>query len=333
MIVLSTVGLVLAVTPTGVVAEMTYNAKKGLNMLDVTLNVIDPLIAQNAIDVNSNPITTVVVDGGTKFFMKGTVTDKTTGQLTDGVTVHLYAKMGGQFVTYVAGCSGTSEPSGCEWNSEVTSGGGQWSSMWTQPAGNAQDWLEVRSDGIYQGAKNEHQWTGNPAGQTLTLFATMWAGDGSFKGRTADLNIQVSAASTGINAVASTMINSCGPYTTGQSGTCQTTSPLAFQVTFTTAADQVSSAKVVWAGPGSGSQTLTKSSTNPALWTGTVTLVPGTYSIQVIAYGSGSSSKQVLSITYDGSTINGNGPSQWLYVWIVTLIIGVSMVAYSTRLD
>ena len=311
---------------------MNYSVVKNLKMLDVTITVIDPLITQQAVDLNSNPITTVAVDSGTKIFVKGTVTDKTSNQLTNDVRVHLYAKMGGQYVTYVAGCSGTSEPSGCEWNSEVTSGSGQFSTIWTQPAGNSQDWLEVRSDGIYQGAKNEHQWTGNPAGQTLTIFATMWAGDGSFKGRTADLNIQVSSG-PGPTFAASTMINSCGPYSTGSSATCQTTSPLAFQVTFTSAADQVSSAKVVWAGPGSGSQTLAKSATNPALWTGTVSLAPGTYSVQVIAYGAGSSSKQVLSITYDGGTINPSGPSPWLYLWVATLMIGVAMVAYSTRLD
>lgn len=337
MMVLAVFGITasMSLTVQGYTKLAMYDASKGLHMLDVGLTIVNPAITAMVTDTSGNQISQVAV--GTSLGMRGTVVDKTTSQGVAGLTVHLYARIG-TYVSLLPNCNYSSEPSDCEWDSEISFLNGDWSTSANLPNNsppNYPEWLTIQSDGIYAHSVNTNPqdmraWTGDPTGKTLTLFAAMWAGDGSFVGRTPDISLAIPAIA--FNPQASTTINTCGPYLTSQGGTCSAVSPLLFTTTFTSQGSQVTSATVNWSGTSSGSQALTQSSTN--VWTGSVTLSPGSYVIQVVASDAASNHKIVLAVNWNGGVINV--PPPWsiaLIASIIALFAGIGVVVYSRKIN
>ncbi len=304
MIIVGAIMGVASFIPTGMAASLSYNVGKTLHLLDITVTVISPAITQQVVDANGQALTQITVGAGTRIYTKGTVKDASTQQVAGGVRVHLYAKIGGTYATYTTSCSLTDEPSCAEWNSELTYADGTWdtSKATSFPDGtpNVAEWLEVKSDGIYNKGTTKI-WSGDPNSKTLALFATMWAGDGSFSGRTSDVGLPCSAV---VCSVPSGYTNYINGELVVQGASYKVTTPTEFKTVPASNPSAVSKVYLEGTFTGSPAQFVKQSDNS---WKVQITLPTGTYTVRIKVDTCAQSGTVILSMTHNNDMFDIEG--------------------------
>ncbi len=331
---------VIGFMPMPILQAVYYPLAAGLKildvkMLDVTVNVINPHITQEVIA--ENPTHTIGVGG--LLYQRGTLIDLNTHNYVGSARVHLYAKIDSTYLVHpnIGTCSASGEPNGCEWTSEVTYNDGNWGTNFNSklPTGenNGLEWLYIAADGIYFKTTEKKLWSGNPSGKTLTFFATMWAGDSTFKGRTTDWTVTIQDVACAIPSTYTVTLNG---EVTSPGKTYKVTAPLKWIVTPSNNPTGVTRMTLEFtnADP-AGNSFGTDFTKSGNAWILTHSPPAGQYTLRIVSNLCNSQTSTVLSMSWDGQNLTIDGGQTQLPLLgiggIVLMVCGVALFAIGKR--